>query len=197
MSIKYYSRVLTKEGVIRESRYTEKMLRRPGHVWVTRVLPKLSANDEAQEEHEHKHFNYVLLPRHVIRDGSDMRVEFVDFHDKAVVNIAPSEYENINFDGSWANTFFLIDPQNVTALPPLSQASPAPDARWYGDEKNGIFQRVLWDEKKMIPLIAETGDRAGTFFRRMEVKPQAALAKHMPWEKLQGYAQKEYADFLD
>ncbi|MBI3479672.1 MAG: hypothetical protein HY016_04845 [Nitrosomonadales bacterium] len=76
-------------------------------------------------------------------------------------------------------------------------AAPAPDARWYGDEKNGIFQRVLWDEKKMIPLIAETGDRAGTFFRRMEVKPQAALAKHMPWEKLQGYAQKEYADFLD
>ncbi|MBY0428230.1 MAG: hypothetical protein K2Q32_03325 [Alphaproteobacteria bacterium] len=197
LSIKYYSRVLTKEGVLRESRYTEKMLRRPGHVWVSRVLPKLAVNDEEQEGHEHKHFNYVLLPRHVAYDGSDVHVEFVDFHDKAVVNIAPSEYENINFDGSWASAFFLIDPQNVVALPPLPQASPVADARWYGDEKSGIFQRVLWDEKKMIPLIAETGDRAGTFFRRMEVKSQADLVKHLPWEKLQGYAQKEYADFLD
>lgn len=197
MSVKYYSRVLTREGVLRESRYQEKMLRRPGHVWVSRVLPKTAVKDEEHEGHEHKHFNYVMLPRHVAYDGRDMHVEFVDFHDRAVVNIAASEYENVNFDGSWANTLYLIDPKNVMAMPPLSQSSPVAGARWYGDEKNGIFQRVLWDEKKMIPLIAETGDRAGTFFKRIEVKPQAVLAKLLPWEDLQGYAQKEYADFLD
>lgn len=197
LSIKYYSRVLTKEGVLRESRYEEKMMRRPGHVWVSRILPKIAANEEDHSEHEHKHFNYVLLPRHVVNDGGNMRVEFVDFHDKAVVNITPTEYENINFDGSWANTFFLIDPQSIAALSPSSQSSSVSGARWYEDEKNGVFQRVLWDEKRMIPLIAETGDRAGTFFRRVEVKPLATADKNLPWKNLRGYAQKEYADFLD
>ena len=49
----------------------------------------------------------------------------------------------------------------------------------------------------MIPLIVETGDRTGNAFRRIEVKPQAELRKELPWLNLKGYAQKEYADFLD
>ena len=35
--ITYYSKVVTPEGVTRESRYEETMLRRPGHVWTARV----------------------------------------------------------------------------------------------------------------------------------------------------------------
>ncbi|MFD2273698.1 hypothetical protein ACFS07_28805 [Undibacterium arcticum] len=111
LSVQYYSRVLTAEGVVREIRYTEKMLRRPGHVWVERVLPAAmvagSTHDEAHDQaHEHKHFNYVVLPRHVARDGANLRLEFVDVQERSVVAIAPTEYENVNFDGSWANAFF-------------------------------------------------------------------------------------------
>ncbi len=40
LTVRYYSKVLTNEGVLRESRYEENMLRRPGHVWVERMLPK-------------------------------------------------------------------------------------------------------------------------------------------------------------
>lgn len=219
LSIQYYSRVLTPEGVLRESRYAEKMLRRPGHVWVARVLPnsvesahadaahshdrdssavqKLKVVQSAEKEHEHKHFNPVVLARHVSGDGKAVRVEFVDAHEKAVVQIAPSEYENVNFDGSWSNAFYLIDPKGVASLPLSSRASPIAGANWREHEKNGLFQRVLWDDRKMIPLIVETGDRAGTFFRRIEVKPLATLSKELPWQNLKGYAQKEYSDFLD
>lgn len=213
LSIRYYTRVMTPEGVLRESRYEETMLRRPDHVWVTRVLPNEAAHahddDHAHQDkgagvkkasaatHVHKHFNYVVLPRHVVREGGKLRLEFVDAREREIVAIAPTDYENVNFDGSWANAFFLVDPQSVAALPLSNRPSPVAGARWRAREKNGVFQRVLWDEKKMIPLLVESGDRNGSFFQRIEVKPQAEPAKALPWQNLKGYAQKEYADFLD
>jgi hypothetical protein len=217
LSISHYSRVLTAEGVLRESRYEERMLRRPGHVWISRILPKSAPDHDedhghenmkpqarkpvtepsAQAGHNHKHFNHVVLPRHVTREGEKMRLEFVNFNDREVVSIAPTEYENVNFDGSWANAFFLMDPQSVTALPLSNRASSVPGARWREHRKNGLYQRVLWDEKKLIPLVVETGDQAGNFFERVEVKPQTTVTKELPWQKLKNFAQKEYADFLD
>lgn len=192
LAVTYYSRVLTSEGVLRESRYQEKILRRAGHVWATRILPKMVA-----DEHAHKHFNHVLLARHVTLDGDHLRVDFVDARERAVVAIAPAEYENVNFDGSWTNAFYLVDPKDVAMLPLSDRASSVVGARWHEREKNGAFQRVLWDDKRMIPLIVETGDRTSNVFRRIEVKPQVALTRDLPWLTLKGYAQKEYADFLD
>lgn len=194
LTIRYYTRVVSADGVLRESRYEETMLRRPDHVWVARVLPKDAAR---ADDHAHKHFNHVVLPRHVMRDGGRLRLEFVDAGERAVVSIPPTEYDNVNFDGSWTNAFFLVDPHSVALLPLSNQASPVPGARWHAREKNGVFQRVLWDERKMIPLLVERGERNGSFFQRIEVKPRAQLERALPWQGLDGYAQKEYADFLD
>jgi hypothetical protein len=199
LSIRYYSRVMTAEGVLRESRYEEKMLRRQDHVWTARVLPKAAIKATAAQDgkHDHKHFNYIALPRHIARDGDKLRLEFVDFHDRAVVVIAPSEYENVNFDGSWTNAFYLTDPKQVAALPMSGRTTTLTGTRWHEREKDGVFQRVLWDEKRMIPLVIESGNRQDTFFQRIEIAPQEKLIVALPWQELKGYAQKEYADFLD
>ncbi|CAN5730124.1 hypothetical protein BH11PSE12_BH11PSE12_25550 [soil metagenome] len=209
LNIQYYSKVLTPEGVTREARYEEKMLRRPGHVWVARVLPKSALEQAAKEAHgqtapgvatkqaEHKHFNYVVIPRHVVQDNAALRVEYIDAHDKNIVAIPVSEYENVSFDGSWENTFYLLDPKLVKAMPLAKQVSNIPGTVWREREKNGVFQRVLWDEQKQIPLIIESGDKAATFYRRVEVKPLASLSRDLPWQNLKGYAQKEYSDYLD
>lgn len=215
--IRYSSRVLTPEGVTREARYEEKMLRRTGHVWVARVLPKNSVDqhdDEIDnhggnsmhgketvalktEQHQHKHFNHVVIPRHVLMENNKLRVEYIDVHDKEVVAIPVTEYDNVDFDGSWGNAYYLLDPKLVKAMPLSAQASSIPGARWREREKNGVFQRVLWDDQKQIPLIMESGDKASTFYRRVEVKPQTGLTRDLPWQNLKGYAQKEYSDFLD
>lgn len=198
LTIKYFNRELTTEGVLRESSYQENMLRRSGHVWSHRVLPgTIIANDSAHPNHEHKDFNYIVLPRHVRFDGKKVTVEFINSHDRQVINIVPTEYENINFDGSWLNAYYLIDPKAVAAMPVSQRASSVANALWHEVRKNGLFQRVLWDEKKLIPLIIETGDQKNTFFQRITVSPNAGLTKDLPWSHLQGYAQKEYSDFLD
>jgi hypothetical protein len=212
LDIEYYSKVLTPEGVTREARYQEKMVRRPGHVWVARTLPR-NAGDRHDEEasanqlHQpaaartagsgHTEFNHVVLPRHVMLEDNKVRVEYVDAPGKAVVAIPASEYANVNFDGSWETAFFLLDPSLLKAMPRSARPSSVPGAHWREREKNGMFERVLWDAQKQIPLVIESGDKASTFYRRVEVKTQAVLAQRLPWQNLGGYAQKEFSDYLD
>ena len=222
LSIQYYSRVLTDEGVVRESRYEETMLRREGHVWIARVLPKQSnnrnghgsdgiahdhnrkagnqstaLNHATQPKQRHKHFNPVLIPRHLTLENGQMRLEYVDFVHKELITITPAEYENVGFDASWANAYYLLDPKFVATLPLSQRASSVPGASWYELERNGVFQRVLWDKQNMLALVIESGTRAGTVLNRIEAKKQTRLQTALPWQNLKGYAQKEYSDFLD
>ena len=198
LTIRYFTRELSSEGVLRENSYGEKMIRRSGHVWSYRVLPgRVAESDTKHPNHEHKDFNYIVLPRHVKFDGNKVNIEFINTHDRQVINIVPTEYENVNFDGSWLNTYYMIDPKAVAAMPVSQRPASAANSRWHEVKKNGLFQRVLWDEKKSIPLIIETGDQKNTFFRRITVSPNTGLTKDLPWSHLQGYAQKEYSDFLD
>jgi hypothetical protein len=211
LSINYYTRALTPEGVVRESRYQETMLRRPGHVWIARVLPAAASSENAAHgrdaagageagspvEPAHRHFNHVLLPRHVTRTRGQLRLEFVDVPGREVIAIAPSDYDNVGFDGSWANAFFLADPTIVASLPLMNKTSPVAGAHWHEAIRDGVFHRVLWDEKRMVPLLLEKGDTKGSFLQRMEVKVRPGLARVLPWTTIKGYAQREYADFLD
>jgi hypothetical protein len=191
---------MTAEGVLRETRYQETMIRRPGHVWLARVLPAKQGHRHhpgAKTSHKHKHPNYEVLPRHVMLERDTVRLEAVNAEERDLIFVPPAEYDNANFDGSWVNAFFLMDPQRVAALPLSKQASAVARTRWREQEKNGVFQRVLWDDARMVPLLVETGDRAGTFFEQVTVRPLPSLTKSLPWTKTKGYAQREYSDFLD
>jgi len=206
--IAYYSKVVTAEGVTRESRFEETMLRRAGHVWSARVLP---AGEPAHDDHDkprisqavvretsvHKHFNPVVLPRHLALDGKQLRLEYVDAQAKEVIAVPPGEFDNVSFDGSWERAYYLLDPKRLRALPLSARPSKVAGARWRERERDGAFERVLWDESKEIPLVIESGDRAGTYFNRLELTVQPQLTRELPWQKLKGYARREYADFLD
>jgi hypothetical protein len=194
VKIAYYSKVFTEEGVTREARYEEMMLRRAGHVWTARVLPAQAAEHEPGP---HKHFNHVVLPRHVVLEKSQPRVEFIDAHAKEVVQVPRAEYGNVNFDGSWDHAYYLLDSKRLKAMQISSRASPVPGARWREREEKGLFERVLWDEQRQIPLVIESGDKAATFFNRMELTVQPKLTRELPWQNIKGYSQKEYSDFLD
>jgi hypothetical protein len=195
LKIAYYSKVVTPEGVTREARYEEKMLRRSGHVWTTRVMPA-----HAEESHAagaHKHFNHVVLARHVVLENARPRIEFVDSHEKQVVSIPPAEYGNVSFDGSWDHAYYLLDSKRVKSMPLSPRVSTVAGARWREREEKGLFERVLWDDQRQVPLVIESGDKAATFLNRMEIAVQPGLTRDLPWQKLKGYAQKEFADFLD
>jgi hypothetical protein len=207
--IAYYSKVVTAEGVTRESRFEETMLRRANHVWTARVLAAgTHAHDEShdkpriskavvRETSVHKHFNPVVLPRHLTLDGKALRLEYVDAHAREVIAVPPGEFDNVSFDGSWERAYYLLDPKRLSAMPLSARKSAVAGARWRERERDGVYERVLWDERREIPLVIESGDKAGTFSNRLELTVQPQLTGELPWQKLKGYARREYADFLD
>jgi len=195
LKLAYYSRVLTPEGVTREARYEERMLRRPDHVWVARTLPE--GVQPAREAGSHAEFNPVLLARHVVREGGKLRLEYVDRKARELVAIPPAEYANVSFDGSWDKAWFVLDPRRVLTLPVSSRPSAVAGAVWREQEKAGNFERVLWDPQRQVPLVIESGDRAGTVLHRVEISVLPQLEQRLPWLALAGYTHKEYADFLD
>lgn len=210
LTISYYSKVLTPEGVTREAKYQDNMQRRDGHIWLYRVLPTASGaahdheapavkknNTKKNSEDTHQHFNHVLVPRHVTFENNKVQLEYIDTVNKIRISIPPADYGNVNFDGSWENSYFLVDPKLVKAMPLSKQVSTVPNAVWYEREKNGAFQRVLWDEQRQIPLVIENGDKASNSYRRIEIQVSNKLSKETPWKNTKGYAQKEYSDFLD
>lgn len=215
LRISYYSKVITAEGVTREARYQDKMLRRQSHVWLERIvanksaahhehkpeqnleIKKISNPKTAQSLTEHKHFNPVLIPRHIQLVAGKPEIEFIDAQEKMRVSVPASEYSNVNFDGSWSNAYYLLDPSLLKEMKLSATKSNEADAVWYEREKNGIFQKVLWHAKKQIPLIVESGDKAGQFYQRVEVQIADKTQAQLPWTNLKGYIQKEYADFLD
>jgi hypothetical protein len=209
-----YSKVVTAEGVTREARYEETMLRRAGNVWLARVLPATAQAHDHEHDHDrggearahqavarksvgHKHFNPVTLPRHVALEGGKLRLRYVDAQAKEVIAIPAGEYDNVGFDGSWDHAYYLLDTKGLKSMPVTNRASTVAGARWRERERDGLFERVLWDDKRAIPLVIESGDKAGTFYHRTELKVAAGLARELPWRQLKGYAQREYADYLD
>ncbi len=201
LSIKYYDRAMTAEGVLRESSFEENMLRRPNHVWVSRKLPNQTnselAHEGHKESHEHKHFNPALLPRHIELNSNGVRLEYIDRKNKEVINIVSTEFENVGFDGSWHNSFYLVSPKVVESIPQSNKASEVKGAHWHEQVKDGVFRRILWDERNQIPLEIETGKQDGSIFRRVSVKISPTLLQESPWERISGFTRKEYSDFLD
>jgi len=197
LAITYYSKTVTPDGVTRESRYQETMLRRTGHVWNARVLPARAAQHEHGHEGGHRHgLDHGAMSRHVSYANGAPRLQLVDAGQRAVIAIPATEFNNVDFDGSWERAFYLLEPRLLKTMTVTNRASPAAGARWREREEHGVYQRVLWDEQRQIPLAMESGDRAGTFYRRVDVIARAGVAA-APWNNLQGYAQREYADFLD
>ncbi|MFD2273697.1 hypothetical protein ACFS07_28800 [Undibacterium arcticum] len=72
-------------------------------------------------------------------------------------------------------------------MPLSKQVSVVAGAHWREREKKmASSSACCGTTRKMIPLVVETGDRAGTTFRRIEVKPQASLAKNFAMAEPEG-----------
>ncbi|PCE33096.1 hypothetical protein [Burkholderia ubonensis] len=219
------SRTVTADGVTRIVTYRERMVRRDGHVWVERVRPVASeggGHDERGHDHDpgrvhpdtkrggvqpaathagHKHFNFQAAARHVTYDGKAVRIEYVDAADRTVVRVPPAEYETTGFDGSWDNAYYITPPSRLKRLG-VTRPGSAPGTRWYEQTidtpgARGV-NRILWSERLQAPLTVEYRGADGRVARKLTLtQVSAAHGEGLPWQTLEAYAHKEYADYLD
>lgn len=194
--IRYTQRVHTPDGMTKETRFQEQLVRTRNQVWQARVLPAAQAHaHEEDEAHGHLHpGDLATAARHLTRqpDGS-LTLAFVKPEDHVIIAADPRDYPEVGFDGSWEAAFHLVDPASLKAM----TRRPGPrGATWYEQKGPRQFLRVLWDARHQLPLCIESGTHDGTRFTRTEVLPRPLPAR-LPWAETVGFAKKDYVDLLD
>lgn len=189
---------LSADGVTRITRFAERLIRRDQQSWIARILPA-GAHEEA-EHHAgakgHKHMDVAAAARWVVRQGDDrLQLRLVNTHEKMLIDVAPTDYANVGFDGRWTTASQLLDPEQIRRMQPSKRSAPA-GCRWYEGKSREARVQVLWDEKAGFPRRIESANHNGTQ-RSTMVAHREPMPVSMPWAALKGYVQKEYSDLLD
>ncbi|MBM3114908.1 hypothetical protein [Jeongeupia naejangsanensis] len=201
-TITYESRVVTAEGVTKQTRFQERWLRSKDNVWSERIVPANALPESVHEgehggEHDHHHdMNFATAAKYVYLDAKGVvALNFVRPAQKTVIVMGKGDYAQVGFDGSWQAAATLVDRKQLDKMTRV--AKPAPDgASWYEQRQNKQYVRVLWSSARQLPLSIESGRDDGSSWSRITVAPQA-LPATLPWTRMAGYTRKDYMDLLD
>ncbi|WP_028452219.1 hypothetical protein [Chitinilyticum aquatile] len=197
-TLTYESKTLTSDGVLKQTRFQEKLIRSDQAVWTQRLIPKgAPQHNHAEDDHGHKHnLNFALDGKLIDRDAKGtLRLRYVRSEDKTIIEPRPTEYGMMGFDGSWEHAYYLLDRNDLKKMKALDRAAPA-NSRWYELRNPQRYTLVLWDSRLELPRSIETGNSNGTFSNRITIEPGTAPGT-LPWQTLQGYRTIAYEDLLD
>ena len=198
--VHHHQHMVTRDGLTKDSRWSDRFLRSPGHVWIERVLPATHVHEPEEAGGKHLHGeDWSSAARHLqITADGEIRLEFVQPEDRVIYETETRDWPEVGFDGSWTIASHLLDPASLASLPYASRKSPQPGLRWRERRDGQGFLRVLWSDRFQLPLIIESGNAEGTRTQstRIEIRPLPADA-HMPWTRLGGFRRREYTDLLD
>ena len=182
------------DGVKRSTEFSERVLRAKDILWISRVLPKElhSDHDHAKGGKEHKHIDVTTASRWISREASGaVQMRLVPNDEKVVVAVSKTDYGNVGFDGSWAAAWSLVDPATLKRMKPVGVAG---DLTTYVQTVQDGSVKVVWNSKLQMPVSVESKDRTS---RRQTLVQVVSSSPARPWEKLQGFTQKDYSDYLD
>ena len=182
------------DGVKRSTEFSERLTRTPDSVWISRVLPTgaHSGHDHAKGGDAHKHLDVSTASRWITRaPNGDIALRLVPNDEKVLVTVAKTDYGNVGFDGSWPAAWSLIDPATLKRM----KAGPVTgDLTTYTLAEKDRLLKVVWNTKLQLPMRVESSDASS---RRETVVQVVGGPASRPWDKLQGFTQKDYSDYLD
>lgn len=199
----YENRSIGHDGIIRDSRYTDLMYRRPDQVWIARELPEnLRASqahghdDPASPHAGHAHSEAQGAPLLIKRDATTGEVSVQVILDELhrVIDVELAHYGNVGYGGSWPAAYWLIDPKALSRME--KQGGVKDGVQHYVLQKGERTIQVAWDVTGQYPRSIEQRDSHGTSIQRMTATPFND-PQVMPWQKLTGYQRGDYSDLLD
>ena len=202
-TVTYESKSVTYAGVTETRQFRNLLIRRPGHVWMERIIPVTNepsiSLQISEKKPEHKHFDFETATQHLSRtDSGEVRADYVDRHHRQIVFVPPTEYSVSGFDGSWDNAAAMVSEKIVKAMPLSKRATAIANAEWHEEVSKGWYNRVLWSNSYKVALVIESGKTNGTAQRKTMLAIRPATPDNvLPWKQLSGYVQKEYDDFMD
>lgn len=194
----FESKVLTSEGVEKQTKFQERFIRDDKTVWTVRMLPVgTPAHTHQPGDHQHKHdTNFVLAAKWISLGAKGQpSLRFVRAENKTIISPRDSEYGSLGFDGSWEHAAYLLDRSALKKMNVLNKPAPT-GSKWYERTNATQYTRVLWDEKLQLPRLIETGSLDGLAWNKISIEPRPA-PNTLPWNELKGYTNKAYEDLLD
>lgn len=182
------------DGIKRTVEFSERVVRRQDQVWIERIVPAgwHSAHEHAAGDKGHRHLDVSAAARWVQR-GQDGRpsLQLASAEDKVLVDVAPTDYGNVGFDGSWTAAYHLIDPASLKALKPTGRNG---DLTTYTSQEPGRTLKVVWNQRLQYPVLVESTQGASSRKTAVQAQPPAATP---PWNATRSYQKKDYSDYLD
>ena len=197
----FESTAITADGVKKQTQFQELFIRDTNIVWSERIIPKITLHNENEADkkaaHEDEHnLNFATAGKWLVRDANEkIKFRFVRKDEKKIIEPRDSEYGTLGFDGVWETAYYMV---NRAALKKMSALKkPAPEGTiWYEKKDTKQFTRILWDERKEIPLTIESGNLDGSANNKITLALVPVPAS-LPWTKLANYQTMAYEDLLD
>lgn len=158
----HYSMTLGRDGVTRQTSYSENLYRNGSQLIYARNIPA-SVNQQVKlERHEERHFDSSLSPQLItLNKNGDVQFTFLDVNNKVRIEVPKVEFQTVGFSGSWINSFSLIDPTILKKMQKKGAGTVA-NTTWYEQVNEKGITRILWDEKNKIATHVEFANKEGT-----------------------------------
>ncbi|WP_211473708.1 hypothetical protein [Collimonas humicola] len=197
LQVRHYAMTIGRDGVKRETTFTERVYRRNDQVWTERLIAGESADahDHGDDHSGHSHPDAGSSPMWVRRlaDGT-LDARLIERHQRRSIKVDSQYYGNIGFNGSWGSTFFLSDPQSLKSMRAIGAVKDG--VQQYESKRGDLTVRVSWDVNGRYPRRVESLDAHGKA-RRETLVSVIEAPKVLPWNTLAGYAEIDYSDLLD
>ncbi len=201
----FESMALTAEGVKKQTWFQEKFIRDTNTLWSQRIIPHAAHHDHKKKNHkeedhkqeQHKHnLNFATAGKWLVRDvNNHIKFSLVRSEEKTIINPRVSEYGTLGFDGVWETAYYLVNRDSLKKMTVVRKAAPE-GATWFEKKDTKQFTRILWDERKQIPLSIETASVDGTSTNKITLAITAAPSV-LPWNTIGSYQNIDYEDLLD
>jgi hypothetical protein len=193
----FESMALTADGVKKQTYFQERFIRDDNVVWSERIVPAVVNHPHVDGGDEHEHnLNFATAGKWISRKADNqINFAFVREEEKKIIQPRISEYGTLGFDGEWETAYYLVNRAALKKMTPTKKGTNV-DSQWYEKKDAKQVTRILWDEKKEIPLSIETARLDGTMSNKITITLTAAPT-NLPWNNLQAFQTVAYEDLLD
>ena len=195
--IEHYTMSVGRDGVTRETSYSENLYRNGSQLMFVRNTPLSPMKKDVHQHRDERHFDSSLSPQLLtLQKNGEVDFTFLDLENKVRIEVPKVEFNSVGFSGSWISSYSLVDP---AIFKKMSRKSPGSQSNtvWYEQIDDKGSTRILWDEKNKIALDVEVSNKDGSMKKISKSKLINLNASNPLFASANTFKSKVISDYRD
>jgi hypothetical protein len=195
--IDHYTKSTGRDGVTRETTYSENLYRNGSQLMYVRSVPSTSGQKVKHDHRDERHFDSSLSPQLVtLKKNGEVNFTFLDLENKVRIEVPKVEFNTVGFTGSWVDAYSLVDPAIFKKMVKKG-SGPQANTAWYEQTSDKGSTRILWDEKNSIALEVEVSSKDGLMKKSSKSKLIDTNAVNPLFASSNAFTTKVISDYRD